>query len=491
MSQLARLAAAALLMSVAIISILPSARAASQPAKPPNFLVILADDLGAKELGCYGHPTHKTPNLDRLAREGMMFRTCYSTPLCSPTRVALLTGRYGFRTGWLSLIGRAYAPVEGTPEYDLGAREITFADLLKTRGYATALAGKWQLPGELPTLIHDCGFDEYSMWAYVHNLPKDAEYDGPIKGAIATSRYWHPSIVQNGKFVPTTEKDYGPDMHTDFMLDFISRNRERPFLAYCPTPQTHSPWDPTPDPANSGRKTQPGFEANLQYLDHLVGRMVSGLEKMGKRNNTIIIFLGDNGTEGAGKGRVTELGSRVPLIVSCPGIVKSGVVSDELINVTDILPTLAEFAGASLPTDRVIDGKSFAGVLEGKTTGSREWLFSYLTDRRMLRSKRWLLEEDGKFYDCGDSRDGTGYVDVTNSTAPVVLEARRKFDEILKDLPAPAGPTAAGQKPGGTAGASGAATRDGRTSKTNRRAGKQSDQPDGVTSASAAGNTGQ
>jgi arylsulfatase A len=486
MRDLAKLTAAALLVLVTTTAIVPRAQAASQPAAPPSFLVILADDLGAKELGCYGHPTHKTPNLDRLASEGMMFRTAYSTPLCSPTRVALMTSRYGFRTGWLSLIGRAYAPAEGTPEYDLGAREITFADVLKTRGYATALAGKWQLPGELPTLIHDCGFDEYCIWAYTHNLPKDAKYDGEMKGD-RTSRYWHPAIVQNGKHVPTTEKDYGPDIHTDFILDFISRNRERPFLAYCPTLQTHSPFDPTPDPTNPGRKTPPGFQSNLEYLDHLVGRMVTGLEKLGKRESTIIIFVGDNGTQGSGKGEVTELGSRVPLIVSCPGIVKAGVVSDELVEVTDILPTLAEFAGASPPADRVIDGKSFAGVLQGETTGTREWIFSYLTDRRMLRSKRWLLEGDGKFYDCGDSRDGTGYVDVTNSKDPVVVEARQRFEEILKDLPAPTKRLAGGQKDRTvTAGEQkpAAEPRDEDARKANRKARRQAVRSDSGTTAS-------
>lgn len=473
---------------IALLSFGATAAPTTATAKQPNFLVILADDLGAKELGCYGHPVHKTPNLDRLAREGTRFKTCYSTPLCSPTRVEIMTGRYGFRTGWLSLIGRAYAPQEGTPEFDLGGREITFADVLKKRGYATALAGKWQLPGEHPTLIHDCGFDEYCMWAYTHNIPEGATYDGPTKG-IRTERYWHPSIVKNGKFVPTTAEDYGPDIQTDFLLDFMSRKRNAPFIAYYPALQTHSPWDPTPDPKNPGEKTPATFQSNLEYLDHLLGRLVDGLEKMGERDDTIIIFTGDNGTQGSGKGEATELGSRVPLIVNCPGVVKAGVVSDELVDLSDVLPTLAEFAGASVPTDRAIDGKSFAGVVEGKTTGSREWIFSYLTDRRVLRSKRWLLEGDGKFYDCGDSRDGTNYVEVTNSKDPVVLDARQQFEAILKDLPAPTEKTKAAvqkKEPGDSGKSPAASKEDKEARKAERKARKAAKAADGTTTASVA-----
>ncbi|MEX2288521.1 MAG: sulfatase-like hydrolase/transferase, partial [Planctomycetaceae bacterium] len=374
--------------------------AAEQP-RPLNFVVILADDLGAAELACYGNREHRTPHLDRLAQEGMRFRTCYATPICSPSRVMLMTGRYGFRTGWYNFTGRPGSPTYKNSDYDLGTAELTFADVLKTAGYATALSGKWQLTGKVPTLIHDCGFDEYMMWAYKHNLPEGVVHTGAWEDAKSqkTERYWHPSIVSNGKYRPTTENDYGPDLFNDYLIDFIRRNKQRPFLAYYPMCLTHRPWRPTPDLEHKGRKTEGGLKHNVEYMDHLVGRLVQAIDDEGLRENTVIFFMGDNGTQGAGKGAVTEMGARVPLIVRCPGAVLDGVVSDELVDLTDVFPTLIDFAHATLPTDRDIDGVSLVPTLRGENGTHRDWIFSYLHNRRILRDQRWLLEGDGRFYD--------------------------------------------------------------------------------------------
>src|SRR5688572_17702407 len=334
----------------------PTVHAAA--ARPPNFIVILADDLGAKELGCYGNKNHKTPNLDALAAGGVRFTTCYATPICSPSRVELMTGRYGVRTGWNNLIGRPYAPPQDSPQFDIGSAQFTFADLLKSKGYATALAGKWQLSGELPTLVTDCGFDEYRIWAYAENLPKGFTHTGAFqKNSKTTSRYWHPSILTNGQYTPTKPTDYGPDLFNEFLIDFKSRNAQNPFLAYYPTPLTHGPHDPTPDPAKPGEKTPSGFKSNLEYLDHQVGQLIAVLDRLGLRENTIVIFTADNGTAGDGKGRATELGARVPMIVNCPGKVKAGVVSDELVDLSDVFATLADFSGTAPPAGHVIDGK--------------------------------------------------------------------------------------------------------------------------------------
>jgi len=167
---------------------------------------------------------------------------------------------------------------------------------------------------------------------------------------------------------------------------------------------------------------------------------------MGLRRNTILFFTGDNGTGGQGKGRPTELGARVPMIVNGPGLVKPIGPCDELVDLSDVLPTLAELAGADLPNDRPIDGRSFAFLLKGKPGEPRDWIFSYLGDRRILRTKRWLLEDNsphhyGRLYDCGTSRDGTGYEEVTDSTDPEVLAVKKEFDEILATKPAPLLPT--------------------------------------------------
>ena len=401
--------------------------------RPPNLVVILADDLGAKELGCYGHPVHRTPNLDRLAATGVRFQTCYATPLCSPSRVELMTGRYGFRTGWYNFIGRVTTPMD-----HISPDEITFADVLKARGYRTGLAGKWQLGliTKQPNMIRDSGFDEYFAWAWTNGgLPAGAKFDAPPH-----NRYWHPAIVENGKHFPTTPAQYGPDLYSNWIIDFIRRNQDRPFLAYYPMCLVHEPWDPTPDPSLPGGKSAGGLRANVEYMDKLAGRIVRALEELGLRENTIVMFTGDNGTGKSGKGTVTELGVRVPMIVNCPGLVRQGVVSDDPIDFSDVLPTLAELAGADPPKDRVVDGRSFAAVLRGGKGNPREWIFSYLAYERMLRDRRWLIEGDGRFYDCGASRDGTGYKDVTDSADSEVIAARKRFAAILGNLPAPEKP---------------------------------------------------
>jgi arylsulfatase A len=421
---------------------------ASSGGRRLNFIVIMADDLGAKELSCYGNTEHSTPNLDRLAETGVQFRTCYATPICHPTRFEIMTGQYGHHNGIYQFPGRRGGPVAGSPQDDI-ARHVTFAQILKQRGYATAQSGKWQLTGKVPTLINECGFDEYCMWAYKHNLPLGIKHTGGWEGkkGSKTSRYWHPSIVKNKKYLPTGPNDYGPDIFTDFVIDFIRRRRDKPFFVYYPMCLTHGPFYVTPDIVKSEDEKfknlrQKNFKANVEYLDKLIGRIINALETTGLRKNTVVFFTGDNGTGGQGKGRPTELGARVPMIVNCPGVVRRLGLSDELVDLSDILPTLVDFAGAKLPRKQIIDGRSFAPLLRGRKGPTREWIYSYLGDRQILRTKRWLLEDNGPgnpghFFDCGNSRDGTGYRDVTNSTAPEVLRAKKRFKEILADKPLP------------------------------------------------------
>lgn len=412
-----------------------------------NFVVILADDLGAKELGCYGNRKNLTPNLDRLAKTGVQFNTCYSAPICHPTRFEIMTGQYGHHNGVYQFAGRKGGPAVGSPEDDI-SRKVTFAHVLKRAGYATAHSGKWQLTGKVPTLIHECGFDEYCMWAYKHNLPEGVKHTGAWEGkkGVKTSRYWHPSIVKNSKYVDTTAEDYGPDMFTDFVIDFVRRNKDERFFVYYPMCLTHAPYYQTPDTVKSEagkhKNLKSNFKSNVEYMDKLVGRIVDALQEMGLRENTVVMFTGDNGTGGEGKAQPTELGARVPMIVNCPGIVKPLGVTDELVDLSDVLPTLADFAGADLPKDRPIDGVSFASLLRGTKGSRREWIYSYIADRQIVRTKRWLLEDNGpgnpgRLYDCGNSRNGAGYKDVTNSKDVEVLAAKKQIAEILADKPLP------------------------------------------------------
>lgn len=433
------------LVHLALAAIVLAPDSGSSPAakdRPPNIILVLIDDMGAKELGCYGNKEHRTPHMDRIAQEGMRFETCYATPYCTPTRVAVMTGQYGFRTGYFHMAGMGYTPKSSSPEFEIGSK-FTFADLLKSRGYRTALAGKWQLTGTVPSLIHDCGFDEYRMWAYLHNLPPGVKHTGAMQEGQQTSRYWHPCLMENGKYLPTKPDDYGPDLFTDFVIDFARRNKERPFFVYFPMPMVHGPHVETPNPDEPGQRWPRGFKSNVEYFDHVAGRLVRSVDELGLKENTIFLFVGDNGTASSGKGTVTELGVRVPLIVRAPGRVKAGVVSRELTDITDLLPTLGEFAGAKVPAGHPIDGVSLVPTLEGRPGRHRDWIFSFLGRGRMLRDQRWLLEDEGdgreRMYDCGSSRDGTDYKDVSGSDDPEVRAARARFHELLKSLPGPDG----------------------------------------------------
>lgn len=399
--------------------------------RPPNVLLIMADDLGAAELGSYGNIGNRTPRLDRLAAEGMRFQTAYATPMCTPSRVLLLTGRYGFRTGWTGMIDSRYAPLPGTRAADLGAREISFADLLKGAGYRTAAAGKWQLPGSAEQRLYDLGFESYRIWKWKHDLTPGQHYSG------SWSRHWQPAVIQDTRLLATGPEDYGPDLMAEFLIEFMTEaDAERPFLAYYPMLLPHGPYAPTPDPQRPGERIPGSLEASIAYMDHLVGRLLDALDEAGLAENTVVVFTSDNGTAGAGKGRTKEIGVRVPLIVRWPGRIPAGRVSPALTDFADILPTLIDLAGAKLPDDRQLDGSSLKPVLLGDRSRHREWIFSAHVNMRVLRDERWLLEGDGRFLDCADCRSGDCCTDVSRSDAPEVRAARRRFARILEALPA-------------------------------------------------------
>lgn len=376
--------------------------AAAQPApRKPNIVLILADDVGYECFAPYGSKQYATPVLSRLADSGIKFNHCYSTPLCTPTRVSLMTGLSNVRN---------YT--------DFGALrpgEYTFARLFRDAGYATAIAGKWQLQGSRNvdgTSPAQSGFDEWCLWN---------------TALTNRNRYWNPSIELNGKLKPATKNEYGPDHYSGFLLDFIERNRTRPFFAYYPMALTHGPFDPTPDSADRNSKNdQKNFEDMVAYTDKIVGRFVKKLEDLNLTRNTILIFTSDNGTAHnlhsqlngrtihGDKGSATDGGTHVPLIVHAPGIVKGGRVLDDLVDPSDFLPTLADAIGAKLPASRTFDGRSFFPQLKGEKGHPRDWIYSYYFPRpysetydnpyahpeiRFARDQRYKLYGDGRLFD--------------------------------------------------------------------------------------------
>ncbi len=411
-----------------------------------NVLLIMADDLGPNELGCYGSLTIKTPNIDKLAANGMRFNTCYTVPVCAPSRILLMTGRYGFRTRHYNMGSRPGGPDSYKPKLDFTQSEKTFGHLVKQRGYTTALAGKWQLVPPSFNKIPESGFDEHLNWAISFEEGYGIREQFPNgREGTAGSRYFHPSLLHNGKRLKTKADDFGPDFFTNFLIDFMKRNHSagKNFLAYYPMALPHRPIGPTPDhPDQPVDNSDAALKYNVEYIDKLVGRMVASLEEMGIRDETLIIFTGDNGTEKQGKNTPTEAGAKVPLVVNCPGLVRKGVVSDALVDFSDIFPTIAEVTHSPMFTDREYDGHSLIPALTGQKAKVRDWIFSFMGQFRVLRTKDWLLENEcvdykGDLYYCGGQYDPAKYENMTHSNAPRAIMARKELDKILAKLPAP------------------------------------------------------
>jgi len=371
---------------------LPRAALGAQAARrKANIVLIMADDLGYECLGCNGGTSYQTPNLDALAKTGTRFEHCYCTPLCSPSRVEIMTGRYGFRNyrGW------------GV----LDPREKTFGHVLREAGYATCVSGKWQLchfhKPENANHPKRAGFDEHCVWTW--------QYKGK-----RPSRYWDPFIWQNGKLRDDLKGKYGPDVHCDFIIDFIERNKSRPFLAYYSTNLVHAPFVRTPDSKERkrGKGKRGSYYADMvAYLDKCVGRVVKTLDRLGLRENTLILFTADNGTPRGirsrmgdvvvpgGKGSMADTGTHVPLVANWQGTMPAGRVRDDLIDFSDFLPTLAELAGAPLPKGVRIDGRSFLPQLRGEAGKPREWVYIQHGRKRAVRDKRWKLHHGGQLFD--------------------------------------------------------------------------------------------
>ncbi len=417
-----------------LLSVLATAVPVRAAGKHTNVLLIMADDFGAECVQCYGGTSYKTPHLDALARGGMRFTNAFSTPLCSPSRVQIMTGRYPSSTGWAYMIndfpdGKRY----------LDPKEPTFGHVLGRAGYATALAGKWQLAHfhERPHHLRQCGFEQSCCWAWRYKGKK-------------TRRYWHPAIVQNGKERQDVDDRYGPDVFCEFLIDFMTKNKDRPFLAYYPMTLTHSPFLPTPDTkdepgaARGKDRRQQNFAAMVAYTDKTVGRLVAALDRLGLREQTLIIFTGDNGTPRqirsklgdrtipGGKGKLTESGTRVPFIASWKGTTPAGKVCDDLVDFSDVMPTLIEVAGATGPKGVTLDGRSFAPQLRGRPGNPRDWVYTELRGKRFVRSKDWRLRGDGTLIDLRGERYGTKTsYEPGEDASPEAKAARKRLQAVL------------------------------------------------------------
>ncbi|HEX4129776.1 MAG TPA: sulfatase-like hydrolase/transferase [Pirellulales bacterium] len=433
---------------IALTSVSVCGASEPQGSRPPNILFFLADDIACPEASCYGGNIH-TPNIDALAQEGVYFQTCFATPLCQVSRVEMLTGRYAFRTGFYHNWG--------APNEPLVPKHVIFTQLLQQAGYKTFVAGKWHHAGVPSTY----GFDESCITLGFNGktwITDDSEYQGPAgRDGYAASQWWPRVVINDHHYLPTVPDDYGPDICAERTIDFMTRHREQPFAAFFFTTLVHTPWLPTPDSDNKpgsdesdmdrDKKDFANFKPSVEYTDKLLGRLVAAVEKLGLRGRTIIFYSGDNGPAqnlgpdgkpvNGGKGHAVEEGCRVPMVVSCPGVVPKIGSSSELIDYADLFPTFVELAGAKLSENYVLDGRSFAPLLLGRPFQGREWIYSPLGRKQVLRDKRYLYEGDARFFDCGALRDGDGYHEITESEIPEDVAARDRLETILSRLPTP------------------------------------------------------
>ncbi|WP_164103299.1 sulfatase-like hydrolase/transferase [Candidatus Laterigemmans baculatus] len=369
---------------------------ASEASAKPNIILIMADDVGYECFGCYGSEQYETPHIDRMAAEGIRFEHCYSQPLCTPSRVKIMTGLSNVRNySAFSVLNRD---------------QRTFAHRFKEAGYATFVGGKWQLLGAehyaerfrgKGSWPEQAGFDRCCLWQ-VDRLGE---------------RYWNPLLYidgQNRQFAP---EEYGPEIVTEHLLKFMQENRDRPFFIYYPMILVHDPFEPTPDSDSREEKNKTqNFRDMVHYADKIVGRIIAETEALGIAQETLILFVGDNGTHRGirstlhgrtvrgGKGETTDAGTRVPLVAYQPGTVPGGVVNRDLIDFSDFVPTFQEAIGAVTPAE--LDGVSFAPQLRGEAGTPRPWMYCYYNPRpekskpqRFVRDQRWKLYGDGRFYD--------------------------------------------------------------------------------------------
>ncbi len=440
------------------LAVSPLSSIEAAEAKPkPNVVLIMADDLGFETLSAYGVSDFNTPNLDALAEDGTVFEYCYATPICTATRVSLMTGKYNHRN--FERFGKF-------PDKDLGN---TFGNLMKEAGYATCIAGKWQLGPA--SRVEKMGFDQTMQndgWGGYYS-------DDPI--------------TVNGEQIGNPDHRYRPDITNEFVLDFIEENKDGPFFLYYPMFLVHAPEEPSPDYPNKAlieaSRTSVGtpkvdeyvFGDMMTYMDKLIGNVVRKVDEAGIRENTLILFLGDNGTtpghagmqgelmvtmngepyRSGGKGSMQERGTRVPLITNWKGVT-TGTRCSDLTDITDFYPTLAAVADVSIPPEDGIDGVSFLPQIEGKEGTPRDWVFCLydlndavvwrgpgksktgsLPPAHKMQGTYWARSKEWKLYDNGELYDMTSDTEEQN---PILPEAdteqssagRAKLDGVFETL---------------------------------------------------------
>jgi len=406
------------------------AKAWCADAAKPNILIIFVDDLGYETVGAYGAKDFETPQIDRMASEGLLFERAYTSPVCTPSRVSLHTSLYTSDHKHTYVL-EAHKGSKDKVDFE---RFPTFAQLFRSHGYATAVTGKWQLATltEHPDHIRSAGFDSWYVWQI---------WDGEAK----TSRYYKPYYNHDGTVVTGVEDQFGPDLMADYVEETIAAHAkdQSPFLIVHNMVLPHIPLVLTPSDKSAG-VTTPSLGSMVSYLDQEVGHLLDSIEELGIRDNTYVFFIGDNGTQSdearrtenglvaGGKYDLSDSGTHVPFIVWGPDSTSRGERLNDLVDITDVFPTIAELAGISLPKDLHLRGFSIANQIQGQSaTGvERQWVHQGIGESETVFDGSWRLNSDGALFDCRD----------LPNMLPVIVEspetkaARAKLEAVFSSL---------------------------------------------------------
>ena len=431
--------------------------------KRPNIVLILADDIGFEEFGVYKVKKNKpsnTPNIDALAEQGVAFKTAYAQSICGPSRSMIYSGNYAMNTGAYDN-KLAYKPGMKRINKDLD-RLPNFVKVLHDAGYTTLVSGKWHNPAGGTLGVHNelLGVDEYMVYnsqpSSVKKLtgidlkPDENWETAAISKQPILSRYWKPQYVKNGKLLETTMKDYGPDLLSDYVCDFIKRKAksDQPFLAFYPMVLAHSSHCVTPIDVKNGDKPSNVHERmadpkgkryflnQVAYADQLVQKIWNTIQEQGIADETIFIFTSDNGTTASAKSKGVEYGVHIPFVVTGAGIKQRGM-TDELTDFTDVLPTLAAFAETKVPSKYNVDGVNIKPFLTGKSNETKPVIYAQPGVSSIVRTKDYLLEAvspvygypKGRFYKTNNSYDGRKYENITHDEKYTVQ--RTQFEKYL------------------------------------------------------------
>ena len=423
-------------------------------AERPNFVIIFADDLGYGDLACYGHPSIRTPHLDRMAAEGMKFTDFYvAAPVCTPSRAALLTGRLAARSGMCHDTRRVlfHYSAGGLP-----SEEITIAEGLKTRGYATACVGKWHL-GHLPQFLPTRqGFDSYLGIPYSNDMDKIPNAK-PGEPANNVPLMRNEEVAERPAVQKTLTKRY-----TEEAVRFIKASREKPFFLYLAHTMPHVPLAVSDD--FRGKSPRGLYGDVIEELDWSVGQVLGALRESGLDKKTLVVFTSDNGpwlimkenggSAGLlreGKGSTWEGGMREPCIAWWPGKVAAGSLARDLSCTMDLFTTFLTIAGAEIPKDRPIDGVDISPVLFGTGPGPRR-LFYYYRDTSLyaIRKGPWkahLVTRSAYGKDEPEKHDPPLLYDLGRDPSEQ-FDVAAKHPDVIEDLMKEAAAHQAGMKPG-------------------------------------------